>query len=125
LNVDAPLEEAATPTFTPNPEKAPWYFLGIQELLAISPNLGGPFTSVAVGGVIIPSIFVFLLMALPYLESKLEFWRKDKNSPPGPRLRDRPVTTALFVFLMGGFVVLIIIGVYFRGPGWEWVTPWN
>jgi len=125
LMVDAPLEEAATPSFTPNPEKAPWYFLGIQELLAISPNLGGPFTSVAVGGVIIPGVFVFLLVAMPYVERYLEFWRPDKSSPPGPRLRDRPVTATLFLILMAALIILIIIGVYFRGPGWEWVSPWQ
>ncbi len=125
LLVDAPLEEPATPSFTPNPEKAPWYFLGIQELLAISPNLGGPFTSVAVGGVVVPTIFVLFLLALPYIEPALEFWRDDKSAPPGPRMRDRPVTTSLFFGVMGALIVLIIIGVYFRGPGWEWVTPWS
>lgn len=124
LLVDAPLTEPATPSFTPNPEKAPWYFLGVQELLAISPNLGGPFTSVAVGGVIIPGLFVFFLVAMPYLEPRLEFWRRDTSSPPARRLRDRPVTSALFFALMGALVYLIIIGVYFRGPGWEWVNPW-
>jgi len=123
LMVDAPLEEPADPSFTPNPEKAPWYFLGIQELLAISPNLGGPFTSVAVGGVIIPGLFVLFLFAMPYLEPAFEFWRKNRGVPPGPRLRDRPVTTVLFFALMAALVILIIIGVYFRGPGWEWVTP--
>ncbi len=124
LLVDAPLEEPATPSFTPNPEKAPWYFLGIQELLAISPNLGGPFTSVAVGGVIVPTIFVLFLVAMPYIEPWLEFWRKAPG-PPGPRLRDRPITATLFFLLMGAMGLLIIIGVYFRGPGWEWVTPWD
>jgi len=94
-------------------------------LLAISPNMGGPFTSVAVGGVIIPSLFVLFLVAMPYIEPWLEFWRKNKSSPPGPRMRDRPVTTALFFLVMGAFILLIIIGVYFRGPGWEWVTPWQ
>jgi len=125
LVVDAPLEEPATPSFTPNPEKAPWYFLGIQELLADSPSLGGPFTSVAVGGIIIPGLFVLFMMAMPYLEPKLEFWRKDKSAPPGPRLKDRPVTSFIFFSLMAAFVGLIIIGVYFRGPGWGWVTPWS
>jgi len=121
---DAPLEEPATPSFTPNPEKAPWYFVGIQELLAISPNIG-PFTSVAIGGVIAPGLFVLVLLAIPYIEPYLEFWRKDKNKPVGRRLRDRPVTTALFVFLVGAAIVLIIIGQYFRGPQWEWVIPWQ
>ncbi len=121
---DAPLEEPATPSFTPNPEKAPWYFVGIQELLAISPNIG-PFTSVAIGGVIIPTLFILLLMAIPYIEPYLEFWRKDKSQPVGRRLRDRPVTTALFAGMMVGAIVLIIIGQYFRGPQWEWVIPWK
>ncbi|MCS7197152.1 MAG: 2Fe-2S iron-sulfur cluster-binding protein [Candidatus Bipolaricaulota bacterium] len=121
---DAPLEEPATPSFTPNPEKAPWYFVGIQELLAISPNIG-PLTSVAIGGVIIPALLVLFLMAIPYIEPYLEFWRKDKSKPVGRRLRDRPVTTALFTLVVGAIIVLIIIGQYFRGPQWEWVLPWK
>ncbi len=121
---DAPLEEPATPSFTPNPEKAPWYFVGIQELLAISPNIG-PFTSVAIGGVIAPTLFILFLLAIPYIEPYLEFWRKDKSKPVGRRLRDRPVTTALFTLLVGTAIVLIIIGQYFRGPQWEWVIPWQ
>ncbi len=121
---DAPLEEPATPSFTPNPEKAPWYFVGIQELLAISPNLG-PFTSVAIGGVIAPGVFVLLLLGIPYIEPYLEFWRKDKSKPVGRRLRDRPVTTALFTVMIVTAIVLIIIGQYFRGPQWEWVIPWQ
>lgn len=121
---DAPLEEPATPSFTPNPEKAPWYFVGIQELLAISPNVG-PFTSVAIGGVIVPTLFVLILIAIPYIEPYLEFWRKDKSKPVGRRLRDRPVTTLLFTSLMLAAIILIIIGQYFRGPQWEWVIPWQ
>lgn len=121
---DAPLEEPATPSFTPNPEKAPWYFVGIQELLAISPNIG-PLTSVAIGGVIAPALFILFLMAIPYIEPYLEFWRKDKSKPVGRRLRDRPVTTTLFTLMVGAAIVLIIIGQYFRGPQWEWVIPWK
>lgn len=121
---DAPLEEPATPSFTPNPEKAPWYFVGIQELLAISPNIG-PLTSVAIGGVIAPTLFILFLIAIPYIEPYLEFWRKDKSKPVGRRLRDRPVTTAFFTLMIGAAIVLIIIGQYFRGPQWEWVIPWK
>lgn len=121
---DAPLEEPATPSFTPNPEKAPWYFVGIQELLAISPNIG-PLTSVAIGGVIIPALFILFLIAIPYIEPYLEFWRRDKSKPVGRRLRDRPVTTTLFTLVIGAAIVLIIIGQYFRGPQWEWVIPWK
>jgi ferredoxin len=125
LLVNAPLEHAATPTFTPNPEKAPWYFLGIQELLAISPNLGGFLNSIAIGGVLAPGVFVFIWMALPYIEGYLEFWRKDKTKPPGRRLSARPVTVAVFVVTMMLFLGLIIVGTYFRGPNWEFVLPWN
>ncbi len=125
LLVDAPLEQAATPAFTPNPEKAPWYFLGIQELLAISPNLGGFLNSIAIGGVILPGLFVLFLLAIPYIESFLEFWRADKSRPPGRRLRERPVTVALFTLAISLFVALILIGTYFRGPFWKWVLPWN
>lgn len=121
---DAPLEEPATPSFTPNPEKAPWYFVGIQELLAISPNIG-PFTSVAIGGVIAPAVFVLILILIPYIEPYLEFWRRDRRQPVGRRLRDRPVTALLFTGLMVAAIVLIIIGQYFRGPQWEWVIPWQ
>jgi ferredoxin len=123
LYKDAPLEEPATPSFTPNPEKAPWYFLGIQELLADAPNFGPVFTSVAIGGVIIPGLFILFLMALPYIEPYLEFWRKDKSQPVGRRLRDRPVTATLFFVMMASAIILTVIGTYFRGPQWEFVCP--
>ncbi len=123
LYKNAPLEEPATPSFTPNPEKAPWYFLGIQELLAITPNFGSVFTSVAIGGVIVPGLFVLFLMAIPYIEPYLEFWRKDKTQPVGRRFRDRPVTVTIFFTVMIAAAVLTIIGTYFRGPAWEYVCP--
>lgn len=125
LLVDAPLEQAATPAFTPNPEKAPWYFLGIQELLAISPNLGGFLNSIAIGGVILPGLFVLFLLAIPYMEPYLEFWRSNRSAPVGRRLRERPMTVAVFTLSMLLFVALIIIGTYFRGPFWKWVLPWD
>jgi ferredoxin len=123
--VNAPLEEPATPSFTPNPEKAPWYFLGIQELLADSPNLGGFLTSVALGGVILPGLFVLFLFFLPYIEPYLEFWRRDRSRPPGRRLRDRPMAVTLFTLAILLFLFLIIIGTYFRGPQWQLVLPWQ
>jgi ferredoxin len=125
LLVDAPLEHAATPTFTPNPEKAPWYFLGIQELLAISPNLGGFLNSISIGGVILPGIIVFFWMSIPYIEPYLEFWRRDRKTLPGRRLSARPITVMAFTFSMLLFMALVIIGTYFRGPNWEFVLPWN
>jgi hypothetical protein len=123
LYKNAPLEEPATPSFTPNPEKAPWYFLGIQELLAITPNFGSVFTSVAIGGVIVPGLFVLFLMAIPYIELYLEFWRRDKSQPVGRRFRDRPVTVTVFFVVMIAATIMTVIGTYFRGPAWEYVCP--
>lgn len=102
---DAPLEDIANPAVTPNPAKAPWYFLGLQELLHIFP----PFWA----GVALPGAGVLALIALPYL---------DKN--PSRRFKDRKVAIAVFLSIIAVAAVLTIIGVYFRGPGWKWVWPW-
>lgn len=102
---DAPLEDLANPAVTPNPAKAPWYFLGLQELLHILP----PFWA----GVVLPGVAVLFLMALPYL---------DRN--PSRRYRDRKLAITLFLLAVAVVAVLTIIGVFFRGPGWEWTWPW-
>lgn len=102
---DAPLEGVANPSVTPNPAKAPWYFLGLQELLHYFHPL--------LAGVIMPGVAVGALMVLPYL---------DKN--PSRRFRDRRWAIAIFTIMVVVNIVLIIIGVYFRGPGWAWVWPW-
>lgn len=162
---DAPLEELANPHHTPNPAKAPWYFLGIQELLHSFPPI--------VAGVIIPTMVVIALIVIPYMNI---------NIKPEGLWQYRPRQT-LFVFslvvfsisgicvpfhaysivipsiilysiavipyffhrdhgwinwlgrrslsewIMSWFVIVLtiltIIGVYFRGPGWSWVWPWN
>jgi len=103
---DAPLREIANPTVTPNPEKAPWYFAGLQELLA-------QFHPV-VAGVFVPAGIIIGLIALPYI---------DRNSATKPALRK--VAVATFTIFLVAWVILTVIGFAFRGPSWSWVWPWQ
>ena len=100
----APLEEFANPAKTPNPAKAPWYFLGLQELVSHSALLGG---------VIVPGLAVLALLAIPYI---------DLN--PSRRPADRKWAIRAFTLFVVVNVVLIIVGTLFRGPGWAFVPPW-
>ena len=103
---DAPFRELANPSLTPNPSKAPWYFLGLQELLR--------YFHPMVAGVTIPGLGLFGLMALPYA---------DKN--PSMRPDRRKLAIMLFTIFMMFWAVLVIFGVMFRGPGYNWIWPWN
>jgi quinol-cytochrome oxidoreductase complex cytochrome b subunit len=100
----APLEELANPAKTPNPAKAPWYFLGLQELVS---------HSALIGGVVAPALMVLALLAIPYF---------DRN--PSRRPVDRKLAIWLFTAFVIVNVVLIVIGTFFRGPGWAFVPPW-
>jgi quinol-cytochrome oxidoreductase complex cytochrome b subunit len=105
----APLEEIADPTRTPNPAKAPWYFLGLQELVHYS---------ALIGGVIVPTLLVLGLAVLPYVD----------RSPAGSGrwfAPERRAANAIFSTLVGVFVGLTIIGTLFRGANWAWVWPWK
>jgi quinol-cytochrome oxidoreductase complex cytochrome b subunit len=104
LFLNAPLEELANPAKTPNPAKAPWYFLGLQELVSHSALLGG---------VVAPAVMVLLLLAIPYL---------DRN--PSRRLADRKLILWLFTIFVVANIALIVVGTFFRGPGWALVPPW-
>ncbi|MFT4551433.1 MAG: quinol-cytochrome oxidoreductase complex cytochrome b subunit [Chlamydiales bacterium] len=107
--IDAPLEEAANATKPPNPSKAPWYFLGLQEMVAYSAFWGG------VG---IPGLIVVGLMVVPYL---------DRN-PYGSGVwyhRSRYMAIFLYTFFMTTQGILVIIGTYFRGANWGWIWPWT
>ncbi len=108
LLVDAPLEEIADATRTPNPAKAPWYFLGLQELVHYGAILGG---------VVVPTALVLALLALPYLDTR----------PRGVGVwfsRERPLANAVFASVTLAVVALTVIGTFFRGPNWAWVVPW-
>ena len=103
---DAPLRSIADPTNTPNPEKAPWYFAALQELLAHFHPL--------IAGVLIPGAIIVGLVALPYIDTS-RFKRP----------RHRKVAVTAFTAFMVIWIVLTIIGFAFRGPNWDWVWPWN
>jgi quinol-cytochrome oxidoreductase complex cytochrome b subunit len=106
LLFDAPLRDVANPTLTPNPEKAPWYFAALQELLSHFHPL--------VAGVLVPAAIIIGLVALPYM---------DLNPELTPRRRQVAVWT--FSIFLVAWVVLTLIGFAFRGPNWEWVWPWQ
>jgi quinol-cytochrome oxidoreductase complex cytochrome b subunit len=103
---EAPLRELANPNVTPEPSKAPWYFVGLQELLAHFDPL--------VAGVLAPGILVAALVLLPYV---------DRN--PSRRPEHRRVALTLFWLIFGALAVLTVIGALFRGPGWGFVLPWE
>ena len=103
---DAPLQAQANPNLTPHVAKAPWYFAGLQELLAHFHPM--------VAGVLIPGAVILGLVILPYI---------DLN--PATEGRKRKVAILTFVTLFALFLGLTIVGTFFRGPGWSWVWPWD
>lgn len=102
---DAPLKEIANPTVTPNPEKAPWYFVALQELLAHFHPL--------VAGVLVPTAIILGLVALPYIDRS-----------PFRSIRYRKVAVYTFTIFLVTWIILTLIGFAFRGPNWSWVWPW-
>ena len=104
--VNAPLRELANPNLTPNPSKAPWYFLGLQELLR--------YFHPMVAGVTIPTFILVGLAVIPFV---------DRN--PSNRPGDRKLAITLFTMLFMFGAILTIIGCFFRGPGFNWVWPWT
>ena len=104
--VKAPLLGLADVNATPNPSKAPWYFLGLQELLKM-------FTP-AVAGVLVPGIALGLLAITPYI---------DRN--PSHKPNDRKFALTMMTMFLMMWAVLVIIGCFFRGPGFNFVFPWD
>ncbi len=103
--VNAPLRELANPNLTPNPSKAPWYFLGLQELLRYFHPL--------VAGITIPTFILVGLAAVPYVD-------RNPSTKPG----DRKLAITLFTMLFMFGATLTIVGTFFRGTGYNWVWPW-
>jgi hypothetical protein len=106
----APLEEAASADTTPNPMKAPWYFLGLQELLV--------FFDPWLAGVVLPGLIIVGLMVIPYIDI----------NPKGIgqyNYRDRKFAVWTFSFGLALWYIFIVIGVYTRGLDWQWYWPWE
>jgi len=105
--IHSPLLDPANFNATPNPSKAPWYFLGLQELLS--------YFDPQIAGVTVPTITGIIgFMMVPYV---------DKN--PSTRPSDRKFAIALYSVFLAGAATLTIIGVLFRGLGFNWAYPWQ
>jgi menaquinol-cytochrome c reductase cytochrome b/c subunit len=163
---DAPLEQLANPLVTPNPAKAPWYFLGLQELLHYFPPL--------VAGILIPTLVIVALVVIPYFKINIKgepLWASHPRqrfriflttfivlvalfglfeawtvivpsliigglilvsyfAPSGGGrimtfLRERPISWWVMTWFITVALVLTVVGTFFRGPGWSWVSPWR
>ncbi len=111
IALDAPLEEPSDPSLTPNPAKAPWYFLGLQEMLV--------YFDPWIAGVMYPSLIVMGLMVIPYV---------DMNPKGNGYYTFKERKFAILTFCFGFhvlWILLIIVGVFMRGPGWLWFWPWE
>jgi hypothetical protein len=111
LAFHAPIEEPANPARTPNPSKAPWYFLGLQEMLV--------YYDPWLAGVVFPSLIIVGLMAIPYIDT----------NPKGNGYftfaeRKTEITLFLFGFLIL-WVLLVILGTFLRGPNWNFFGPYE
>ena len=103
---NAPLKDIANPDLTPEVAKAPWYFAGLQELLAHYQPM--------IAGVLAPGAAMAFLTILPYI---------DRGR--GWRIRDRKMVVIVFSVLAVAALILTLVGTLFRGPGWSWVWPWQ
>ena len=109
--VAAPLEEPANPSVTPNPSKAPWYFLGLQEMLV--------YFDPWLAGVLFPTFIIIGMCAIPYMDI-------NKKGVGYYSFKQRRV--GYFIFMYGWLVLwvyLIIIGTFFRGPNWNFFGPFE
>jgi hypothetical protein len=110
LAVDAPLLQEANPGVTENPAKAPWYFVGLQELLV--------YFDPWIAGVMVPTLIIVGLMAIPYLDTS-------RNAVGRYTIRERRLVISHFGFGFALWWVLIVIGQFLRGPNWHLYWPWQ
>jgi quinol-cytochrome oxidoreductase complex cytochrome b subunit len=119
--IRSPLEEPANPLVTPNPAKAPWYFLWLQEIVTDTTLHLGPFTinGAFVGGVILPGLLVTLMLVWPWLD------RSPAAAAGAWFAKDRRTQNTVFIVLALGIVVMTLIGLMCRGPYWHFYWPWQ
>ena len=104
--VQAPLEQQANVNVAPHVAKAPWYFLGLQEMLS--------YFNPTVAGFFVPTIYFVGLALIAYIDRS-----------PFRAARDRKLMWIFFLCLMFGGIIVTLIGAFFRGPAWIWVWPWD
>jgi hypothetical protein len=111
LLLKAPLEEPANPTISPNPSKAPWYFLGLQEMLV--------YYDPWIAGVLLPTLIILGLCAIPYID-------RDLKTSGFYSFKQRRFGITVFLF---GFwvlwILLIVTGTFLRGPNWNFFSPFE
>jgi hypothetical protein len=111
IMLKAPLEYASSPVLTPNPSKAPWYFLGLQEMLV--------YFDPWYAGVVLPSLVIFGLMAIPYLDF-------NKKGNAYYTINERKFSYLVFQFgFLELWITLIILGTFLRGPNWNFFGPFE
>lgn len=111
IALQAPLEQPASSTVAPNPSKAPWYFLGLQEMLV--------YFDPWMAGVVLPSMIIVGLMAMPYIDTN-----KQGNGYYTFVQRKFAMITFLFGYLVL-WVMLILLGTFLRGPNWNFFGPYE
>ncbi len=111
IGLPAPLEEAANPSVSPNPSKAPWYFLGLQEMLV--------YFDPWLAGVVFPGFIMVGIMAIPYLDN-------NKKGSGYYSFADRKMAVSVFMFFwLILWVFLIVVGTFLRGPNWNFFGPFE
>jgi quinol-cytochrome oxidoreductase complex cytochrome b subunit len=119
--VRSPLEEPANPLITPNPAKAPWYFLWLQEIVTDTTLHIGSFTinGAFLGGVLLPGVLVALMTAWPWLD------RSPGAAAGAWFASSRRRQNFVFLLLVAGVIALTVVGTFLRGPYWHFYWPWQ
>jgi quinol-cytochrome oxidoreductase complex cytochrome b subunit len=119
--IPSPLEEPADPMVTPNPAKAPWYFLWLQEIVTDTTIRIGKFTinGAFLGGVILPGLLVGLLTVWPWLD------RSPREAAGMWFAKTRSRQNLVFLILVLAVIVFTFIGLFMRGPYWQFYWPWE